>query len=326
MSFLNLQFDNTLGAIFLGNLAVGVLTGIVSVQTYIYFMNSGKKDHPFLRAMIGFLWILDTFGFCCATVDAYNSLVTNFMNPLALPSIKWEVPAYLISAVFSNCMIKTIYIYRISKVDKNIYRKIILAAANIIDVAFGLAMAGRVVQIGNYFQLDSIKWLCITTFASHVFIDTMIAIILCLALRQKRTGFSRTDSQLDTLMRYAVHTGALTSVVAISILILYLTMPNNLIFVGVYMTLPKFYHNALLANLNARDKLKSTMGASVDYNSVHLSKVNMSSSTESTSEAVNDKPNTLRTIIIGNEDPTSSMERAVSMATFEAWLLYVQNI
>ncbi|KAI0789577.1 hypothetical protein C8Q75DRAFT_141122 [Abortiporus biennis] len=255
-ALLNIDFDNTLGALFIGLLAATLLTGVVSVQTYIYFLNSGKRDRIYLRLLVLCLWALDAFEFVCAAAYAYRSLITNYLNPIGLLTVTWSVPAYIATGAVSNFLVRSMFIYRVFKLSGNQYLGAAMALGNCAVAAFGLVLAGKFNIITNFLERKGITWLISTSFGSVAFIDTLIAFILCWNLWRMRTGFnSRTDSQLDTLMHYSIHTGALTSLIAIITLILYLTMPNNLVYMGVWLPLPKFYHNALLATLNAREML-----------------------------------------------------------------------
>jgi len=62
---------------------------------------------------------------------------------------------------------------------------------------------------------------------------------------------------ISRLMTYTVNTCVIVAVDAAVAMIMYIVMPNNLIFLGFYILMSKLYVNAYLAFLNARAKLRS---------------------------------------------------------------------
>ncbi|KAK7027238.1 hypothetical protein VNI00_015327 [Paramarasmius palmivorus] len=60
------------------------------------------------------------------------------------------------------------------------------------------------------------------------------------------------DTLVNNLVRYAISTGAITSVVSIACLILFNLMPDNFVFISVYFVLSKCYAVSFMATLNTR--------------------------------------------------------------------------
>jgi len=82
--------------------------------------------------------------------------------------------------------------------------------------------------------------------------DICITASMCYFLQMSRTGFGMMDHVIDTIMLYTFNNGALTSVTTVISMICWLTMPGNLIFLGLHFTISKLYANSLLATLNSR--------------------------------------------------------------------------
>ncbi|KAL4244634.1 hypothetical protein ABKN59_009174 [Abortiporus biennis] len=273
------KLDNTLGAMFIGVVIAAILYGVTCVQTYVYFTEGMRRDRWILRSLVAILWILDTLDLIFVSHLVYFFTITNYANPKALSGVPWSVAGFNIVANLNDVIIRGILIDRIWKVSKNIYLAVGLWVANLAVSAFSLASAIRIVQIGNLQKLDGIKWLFYIVYTSIASIDTVIAVVLCMILWKKRTGFTRTDSQIHMLMRYSIHTGALTSVVAIAILIIFAAMPHNFIYIAIFLALPKLYLNALLAILNARDSLKNKQDSSSALSAVQLSGIKVTTTT-----------------------------------------------
>ncbi|KAL4250042.1 hypothetical protein ABKN59_004921 [Abortiporus biennis] len=92
-----LHFDNTLGAMYIGLLIATLLTGIACLQTYIYFLTSGKKDALALQVFIAFLWVLDMSHTVFGAHFGYSYMISNYANPLALRTIHWSGIGVIIS-------------------------------------------------------------------------------------------------------------------------------------------------------------------------------------------------------------------------------------
>ncbi|KAL4244484.1 hypothetical protein ABKN59_009340 [Abortiporus biennis] len=281
----NLHFDSTLGAQFVGAIVSTFLTGIGTLQTFNYFLTIPNNDGMIFHTVVGFMWGIDIVLFAFAVIMVYTVVITNFANPFAAVQISWAesvslsynplrligshmltiwrcrslMQAFLATSSALNFLIRCMFIFRVWKLSgRKLYLMIILGFLNCLILSVGSVMAEEFVRIGNFDGLSSKKWLIVCVFTTIAFTDTLIAGILWYYLwGMKSNGTNRTKSQINTLIRYSLETGVVTSLVAIAIIITYLTMPNNLIFVAIYLFLPKLYYNAFMANLNSRGNLRN---------------------------------------------------------------------
>ena len=105
-------------------------------------------------------------------------------------------------------------------------------------------------------------------------IDVLITGWLCYFLREVRSRIGGPHSTMmirmvDTLTLYTLENGALTCFAAIASLICWLTMPHNLIFMGLHFVISKLYANSLLASLNMRNELRHLQGRRVSHRPGH---------------------------------------------------------
>ncbi|KAF4571084.1 hypothetical protein EYR36_001646 [Pleurotus pulmonarius] len=169
----DLGLDSKLGAAFLGNTAAAVFYGITSVQTYIFFKSS-EKDRRSFKALIFFLWILDTLHLALVTHALYFYMITNFSNTEAIVVPSWSI----LSQVYVTCISDLIV---------------------------------RGFDLGSFLAFQSISWMMYTALSSGVAADVVIAVSLVTVLLRSRTGFKRTDSLVNTLMLYTINTGLFTT-------------------------------------------------------------------------------------------------------------------
>ncbi|KAI0782711.1 hypothetical protein C8Q75DRAFT_493720 [Abortiporus biennis] len=264
------NLNNTFGAVLIGLVVVAIFYGITCVQTYIYYITF-PNDGPVLKSLIAFLWILDSLQLALVTHMLYHYLIKNYGNPSELGIIVWSFPTgTIITTIMNDGIIRCIYARRIWTLTKNKWSTGIVLVLTLAVVAGWIATSVHVFQSKTFEGLARIRTLISVCYSGVAFTDSVIAVILCANLLSRRSGFKKTDSQLQTLIKYAIHTALLTSIVAIASLITFLAMPHNLIYVATLITLPKLFLNSLLATLNARERLRERFD---NIESVHLSKL-----------------------------------------------------
>jgi hypothetical protein len=112
------------------------------------------------------------------------------------------------------------------------------------------------------------KWLLTFILAVGAAVDVIIAGSLCYFFRQLRaTSFHRTVKVINQAMIWTVETGLLTSLSAVAMLICFLLMQDNFVWIAIFTFLAKLFSNALLVALNgrhARHDQDSKSGSFVD--------------------------------------------------------------
>ncbi|KZT19411.1 hypothetical protein NEOLEDRAFT_968978 [Neolentinus lepideus HHB14362 ss-1] len=243
----DLPFDNSLGAILVGGLVSFTLYGITFTQTYIYYERR-HSDRPLLKRLVFILWILDTFDTALIGHLLYHYMVTNYVNPLALLSPVWSVLIHVLITSITDFIVRIMFSRRILKLSGSYVLTGAVVAISLIDLICGLIITGKAFAISTYMGLTSISKLFYLNFAAGTAGDLYVALVLCYFLHTSRTGFKRTDSLINTLIVYTVNTGLLTALDAAAGMITYIVMPDNLIFIGFYLNLSKFYVNSYLAS------------------------------------------------------------------------------
>jgi len=158
----------------------------------------------------------------------------------------------------SDTLIRCFFSYRIWKLSNSGWLMVLVLVNTAIIWANGLVSSVKTSFLKSLSDLYTISWLVKWQYAASAGTDVLITLILCFLLFKMRTGFKRTNDTVNTLMVYAINTGALTSVLSIACMIAFLVSPTTYVWMGILFTLPKFFLNALLATLNARHRLEPT--------------------------------------------------------------------
>ncbi|KAJ3556161.1 hypothetical protein NM688_g2178 [Phlebia brevispora] len=287
-----LTFDDTLGVIYISALRSKYhRRDILRFDDYSdLYLHAQKQEGP--EAVPDYCGLLDTAHLALICSFVYHYTVTNFANPLSLLVAPPTLGIHVVIAGLSDALVRR------SRFSPSQWRKYFPDCSyRILDVLVTSwesrnhvpAMAAMAIKLKYISHYVRIRWLVYCTFISGATIDVLIASSLCFLLLRRRTGFSRTDSTINTLMIYAINTGAFTSCVSIVAVIAFATMPNNLVYLGLLIVLPKRQYapesnvvysiqllefsavllNSLLANLNARPALKGHDTG--DLVSIHLS-------------------------------------------------------
>ncbi|KAL5483634.1 hypothetical protein ACEPAI_8866 [Sanghuangporus weigelae] len=251
-----IHLDDSLGAAFIGLLFAAILFGVTNVQSLIYYQNS-TRDPLHMKWTIAFLWVLDTLHLALISHTMYFYMVTNFTNLLTITDPTWSLCLHVIVTTFSDFIVRLFYARRVWIMSK---RNWFLTSGVLIftSVTFisGLGFGIKIFSYSSTLEFTKLSWVLYTSLGSAVAADIWVATTLCFFLARSRSGFKSTDTKVNALILYIINTGLFTSLCATASFVTFAVMPHNYIFIGFYFSLPKLYFNALLAMLNARERLR----------------------------------------------------------------------
>lgn len=113
-------------------------------------------------------------------------------------------------------------------------------------------------------------WLITLLLSAGAALDVAIALAMLYFLLYRRqdalTKMSnpRVSRVIDRLVAFTIRSGLFTSIAAVAVLVCFLKMPQNFIWMAIYTFLAKLYSNSLLSALNERRELRNAV---VNYSS-----------------------------------------------------------
>ncbi|KJA17959.1 hypothetical protein HYPSUDRAFT_79441 [Hypholoma sublateritium FD-334 SS-4] len=256
---------NTFGAMEIGSIITVFLFGIVTLQTHMYFERFSQDRIPFKILVVG-IWLLELGNTMAVVYEVYRVTIIYYGNPGGAT----RHPALGMVVIFGTYIATIIQIF-------NCYRlySIIPKPYNIVGLFAGVLAFGRAIVV-TYAGVLEIK---ATSYAANIkemhdwimallamgaVIDIIIAVSMVYFLLTKREkDLVKTTTLIDKLIAFALRTGLITSINAVAVIIVFGTMPNNLIFFAVYSSLSKLYTNSLLSGFNARVSLRDTLNKSI---------------------------------------------------------------
>ncbi|KAF5378111.1 hypothetical protein D9615_007627 [Tricholomella constricta] len=103
-----MSYHSTLGALFVGNIFAAILYGITCFQALIYYQRCSEDSRSF-KALICFLWLLDTIHMALITYGLYFYLISSFGDVHALLIPSWS----LLAQTVSDSIIRGIFARRV---------------------------------------------------------------------------------------------------------------------------------------------------------------------------------------------------------------------
>ncbi|EMD31223.1 hypothetical protein CERSUDRAFT_100573 [Gelatoporia subvermispora B] len=225
-----------------------------------------------LRYAICALWILDTAHQVFVTHTVYTMVITRWCSVSVLSATPWSVLAGIVVTSISNFAVRTVFGNRLFRLSGNSY---FIIAPNVLGNL--LSLAGYLVFVIRaspltLFQFGTVNWSLYMGIAAGFAADIWLAACFIVILAKSRTGFTRTDSILRTLMIYCVNTTLITSICEMMTVISFAVLSKTSIDYVFFVLSPKLLFNSLLATYNARQEMRETAHGSDDLISVHLSR------------------------------------------------------
>ncbi|KAK7694081.1 hypothetical protein QCA50_003657 [Cerrena zonata] len=236
---------SSVGAILIGALLALFLSGVVSMQVVVYF-EVYRTDRSMIKYLVIALWMLDLAhsALLCDTAWIYLIRHRTYDDPASI--ISWTI-VFLQSSIMDIEQSQPVSSF--SDYGPKLFASIY---GNSVELS-------KRDTWDNFFHVRA--WLFTIGLAASVELAST-GMPLQIKTGSLLTLGASMDAVIRTLTRFTIETGALTSVVVIVTLVLWLSMPHNQIFLALYFTISKLYTNAFLATLNARKVIQHRTRAS----------------------------------------------------------------
>ncbi|KAJ8072615.1 hypothetical protein PM082_016174 [Marasmius tenuissimus] len=279
--------NNTIGALEAGGMIACLLMGIVTTQVYYYY-SKFPKDHVGLKILVAFVWICELGHSICISHSIYAMTIVSWSNPRVFDSPPKTLLTAVLFSSLSIPLIQSFFGWRIKGLAGGWTLTLICWTMSLTRTTMLLiAFVGGVRLISLQQYVEDWEWSILTSPVIGTANDVLMALSLIWILIQRRGGATvsrSTVAVIDTLVLWTLETGLLTryvstttgilessksalcydSIGGVLMMIMFLTMPHNFIWLAVYTFLAKLYSNSLMASLNGRDTLRQKAGNVVE--------------------------------------------------------------
>ncbi|TFK52647.1 hypothetical protein OE88DRAFT_1658022 [Heliocybe sulcata] len=249
----HISIDGTLGADFCGFAVATLVMGVLTSQVFTYFKRY-PADKPAYKLLIALLWTLELADQALIAHQFYFYTISNYGNPLVLlEKIVWSLVLQVEIGALVGTIVKACFAMRVWRFSNhNILITGVVLLLIVAQMGTATLFTVKAFFLGSLIELKDLKIFGSLSLALGVATDAVTALALCYFLSKLKTGYSNSDSLVNSLSLYAVNTGLLTSALSLTTLILYNIMPDNFIFMGIYFVVSKMYAVSFVATLNTR--------------------------------------------------------------------------
>ncbi|KAJ3933491.1 MAG: hypothetical protein NXY57DRAFT_14598 [Lentinula lateritia] len=270
---------STVGAAFAGCLVAVGLSAVLGFQVFLYY-RIFPSDTLSYKILVGWIWVTDTVHtiLLCATIWQY--LILSFEKLEIMVEVLPTVAVTVAMTATAALSVDGFYGWRIHKMSKQnwwltgpiaflsvaqvglAFSKIFANDLNLETYHLSLTCfyfntANAAVLMNTKTFFDIAKKFQIV-FVTNLFVSAVTDIIIAVAryyyLRDiKRQGYLPTQEIVDGIVVFTINDGVMTCAVAIAAVVCCLAMPNNFVFLGLFVVNSKFYSNSVLATLNLRN-------------------------------------------------------------------------
>lgn len=254
---------STLGAVLVGSGFASILTGVVTTQTAYYFQSFPKDKAP-MKLMVAVVWLLDLFHTIMIFTSNWSWLIEHFDDHNVADWIPSTLGITVVLTALITIIVHGFFAYRIYRLSKGnwfVVGPILVLALS--RLGFASTTCAKMIIYKSFATfIDKASWVFTMGLVASSTLDVVVTACLLWYLDHSRTGFEGMDQIVNTLCRYTIENGLLTSVGIVISLGFWLGMKTNLVFMAIHFVLAKLYANSLLATLNNRRHMRERCGGS----------------------------------------------------------------
>ncbi|KAF7351912.1 Retinol dehydrogenase 12 [Mycena venus] len=225
------------------------------------YFKAFPRDSRFLKGLVFALWIVEMAHTACIFNALYMYTITAYGDPTSLTKFPISLDVALVLHGVNVIIVQLFFAHRMSKfLENKYYIPVILSVGTVLLVRFiaffvsGVA-AVRVASLVTFMQ--SWKSLILFNVVSCAITDVIMSAILVYQLAIRRAdAYKSTIAIVDKLIMWSVETCLVTTFTTMVMLVCFLTMKENFIWIGILLVQPKIFSNAMLANLNSRTSFR----------------------------------------------------------------------
>ncbi|CCM00145.1 uncharacterized protein FIBRA_02172 [Fibroporia radiculosa] len=271
------NLTGSLGGLLIGGLAATALSGVVVMQTILYF-RIFERDESGLKLVVGAICFLDILHTCMVWAADWMYMVDSFGNMNITNHVFWPAGVTIALTAATTVTVHLFFSYRLFRLSKGNYF-ITLPLVLLALARFASATATSIelfvhllvpefpgphhdvfrIKLGQFSEFYAhFRWLFTLGLSLSTAVDVMITFSLCTYLRRsRRGGTGRLDNILDSMTLYTIENGMATCIATAISLVFWLVKPHELVYLGLHFAISKLYSNSFLASMNARKLLRA---------------------------------------------------------------------
>ncbi|KAJ7214817.1 hypothetical protein GGX14DRAFT_609477 [Mycena pura] len=248
-----------------GTQANWLLLGTLTLQVYKFHV-CFPKERWWIKTLVYTLFTLEVVQTAVTSHFAYTLLVVRWGDPTVFVKLPWSSLAVPIFTGITSASVQIFFAWRIYTLKgEHLWARavsVLIVMLALMQSLSALVTDGRFAVTTQVAELQKLMigvkvWLIGSAVCDVVITLAMITI---LAQYRMKTPWKRTDSLITKLIYNTVETGAITSVVAVAEVILFILFSQTNLHQTPAFMLGKLYTNVLLTTLNTRAVMGTPSG------------------------------------------------------------------
>jgi hypothetical protein len=256
----------TLGTLLIGIIFNTYLFGLVTFQFATYYKT--KFNDPLaIKCMVAFLFVLDCFHSIAVIWMAYAYCVTDYGKPETLGVALWPYTFTPIATGLASLVTQAFLGWRVFRFTNS---RVLYAAMIVLSLtacAIGMACGIKAWMIKISSELATLTKLVTAWLVLQVTADVLITGTLGVILTRSRTGFRKTDTVINRLIRGAIQTGLFAGIFSLGDLVAFTRWPETNMYGFFAIPIGRIYTNTLLDTLLTRTELRQHLHGAIDVDS-----------------------------------------------------------
>ncbi|KAF5314520.1 hypothetical protein D9611_007099 [Ephemerocybe angulata] len=190
--------------------------------------------------------------------------VVNFSNPAVFSNTHWPCAFIPIGTAVTACVSHLFLGLRMYGISKNKALYAIVLSMTMAELATGVAFGIRMWIMDDPTLLYTLRPFIVSWLTIQMTIDIFVSCFMSCFFHRCRTGYRRTDTVINRLIRGCIQTGAFSAMLAICGLVAFLVRPHTILYAMFMIPIGRTYTTTLMDTLNVRFELKERLMEGID--------------------------------------------------------------
>jgi hypothetical protein len=264
----NFDASVVIGPVQVFGLLSGALFGCLACQSYVYF-SKFTSDSLALKATVSAVLLIQLGHFVCIISMLWTMTVSTYGDPSQLSVFPLAADLVILLSSFTVSIVQSFYVFRLWKLTTNVSLPIICQMFSVVAQIATFVLSARAFSMTDLTAFEAKQnMLIMLAFSSRAVCDWITTAGIAWYLKKKQgSGIidHGTTTMIDRLIFWTIETALITSLLAATVIILFLVLKQNYVWFGAWLMWPNVIGNSLLISFNRRLLLHETRRVPVSH-------------------------------------------------------------
>ncbi|KAI8976391.1 hypothetical protein BD414DRAFT_496772 [Trametes punicea] len=250
-----------LGAVFIGTLLGLLFYGVSIHQACVFFTTESKERDIVSKAAVSVILLLETVHSALCMHANYHALIVNGESSAGalLNGHGWSINILSVFSAVIFCLTQSVFARSLCRLWPTYGVMLAIGLGVLAAGQLGTVIASSVLLYMPRTEqiVRQIRWLSCAHSAMVMTASELLAGALITYLWRRRTGFTRTNHIIGSLILYTFNTGLIVGITSLLSLIFVARWPSSLFGAAVEIVATSLYAVPLLSQLNSQQELSA---------------------------------------------------------------------